>query len=148
MKIFNEKLLQYIEKPINKWEQAIELASELLITNNYVKTDFLTKIIEITNDLGPYYVVAPKLALLHIMPDSTILKTGISFTYFKIPVKFQKEDKYHIKYCLALAAEDNFSHIELLQSIAKLFAKKEFLTSIKNCSSSIELIEIIKQHDN
>ncbi|MFU0252299.1 MULTISPECIES: hypothetical protein [unclassified Spiroplasma] len=38
--------------------------------------------------------------------------------------------------------------MELLQSIAKLFAKKEFLTSIKNCSSSIELIEIIKQHDN
>ncbi|WP_277945760.1 PTS sugar transporter subunit IIA [Spiroplasma citri] len=43
---------------------------------------------------------------------------------------------------------DNFSHIELLQSIAKIFTKKEFLTSIKNCSSTMELIEIIKQYDN
>ncbi|WP_425379739.1 PTS sugar transporter subunit IIA [Spiroplasma endosymbiont of Stenodema calcarata] len=148
MKIFNKKLLQYIKKPIKKWEEAIKVGSNLLIENNYVQNDFPTKIIKITNDLGPYYILAPKLALLHIMPDSTILKTGISFTYFKIPVAFQEEKKYHIKYCLALSAEDNFSHIELLQQIAKLFAKKEFLTDIKKCSSTIELINIVKKYDN
>ncbi len=82
------------------------------------------------------------------MPDSTILKNGISFTYFKIPVAFQEEQKYHINYCLTLSAEDNFSHIELLQQIAKLFSKKEFLTDIKKCSSTIELIKIVLKYDN
>ncbi|WHQ37343.1 PTS sugar transporter subunit IIA [Spiroplasma sp. SV19] len=148
MKIFDEKLLQYIDKPIKKWEEAIKIGSNLLIENDYVQNDFPNKIIEITNDLGPYYILASKLALLHIMPDSTILRTGISFTYFKIPVAFQEEEKYHIKYCLALSAEDNFSHIELLQQIAKLFAKKEFLTDIKKCSSTTELINIVKKYDN
>ncbi|WP_368487191.1 PTS sugar transporter subunit IIA [Spiroplasma sp. DGKH1] len=147
MKLFNKKLINYTDQPVSDWQTGVHLGSQLLINHGYVTPDFPTKVIKITDELGPYYVIAPQLALLHINVDPAILKTGISFTYFKNPIIFKDEPKYHVNFCLALAAVDGNSHMGLLQAVATLFTNQQFLQELKNCSSQKELVKIIKKYD-
>lgn len=147
MKLFEKNMIDYVDSPVADWEQGVELGSQLLISNKYVGQDYIDEIIKITAEHGPYYIIAPHIALLHVAPKENTKANAISFTYFKNPIKFKAEEHYHVNFCLALLAKDNSSHMDILQAVAMLFTNQDFLNELQKCSSKKELIKVFKKYD-
>ncbi|WP_025734157.1 PTS sugar transporter subunit IIA, partial [Williamsoniiplasma luminosum] len=72
MQIFKEELIQFNKKATD-WKNAIKIASKPLLKNGYINENFVPNLISETKRLGPYYILAPNLALGHISPDGSCL---------------------------------------------------------------------------
>ena len=92
-----EKLLQekncYLRDRVQDWKEAVHIACEPLIEQNYCTTAYEAAIYEITERLGPYYVLCENLALIHASNQSGVNDTQMAVTVLKEPVKF-KPDGY------------------------------------------------------
>ncbi|WP_347938187.1 PTS sugar transporter subunit IIA [Mycoplasma feriruminatoris] len=147
--LFKKELVTYIDTKIDSWQQAIYVANDLLLKNDYVDNDFSKEIIELTNQIGPYYIIASQIALLHLTPKDKWKdkNNAISLTVFKHPIDFKEEKRYHVKYCLSLFAKDNHSHIDLLQKFATLFNNKEFLNELEKVQNTQDLLLVLQKYD-
>ncbi|ACU78345.1 PTS sugar transporter subunit IIA [Mycoplasma mycoides] len=147
--LFKEKLVTYIDTKITSWQQAIQIANQLLINNHYIDDNFSKELIELTNKLGPYYIIAPQIALLHLTPKEEWKNknNAISLTVFKEPVVFKDDMKYHVKYCLSLFAKDNYSHIDLLEKFANLFSNKDFLNELEKVKNTQDILLVLQKYD-
>lgn len=71
-----EKLLQekncYLRDRVQDWKEAVHIACEPLIEQNYCTTAYEAAIYEITERLGPYYVLCENLALIHASNQSAV----------------------------------------------------------------------------
>ncbi|CAM3747133.1 Mannitol-specific cryptic phosphotransferase enzyme IIA component [Klebsiella quasivariicola] len=54
---------------IDTWENAIRLAAEPLLAQEYI-----TAILKSHEEIGPYYVLAPGLAMPHARPEQGVLR--------------------------------------------------------------------------
>ncbi|WP_434333214.1 PTS sugar transporter subunit IIA [Mycoplasma capricolum] len=147
--LFKKELVSYIDTEITSWQQAIQIANQLLVKNHYVDDDFSKEIIELTNKIGPYYIIAPQIALLHLTPKEKWKdkNNAISLTVFKYPVIFKQEQRYYVKYCLSLFAKDNHSHIELLQKFAVLFNNKDFINELEKANNTQDILIVLQKYD-
>ncbi|UZK63953.1 PTS sugar transporter subunit IIA [Mycoplasma mycoides subsp. capri] len=147
--LFKEKLVTYIDTKITSWQQAIQIANQLLINNHYIDDNFSKELIELTNKLGPYYIIAPQITLLHLTPKDEWKNknNAISLTVFKEHVVFKDDTKYHVKYCLSLFAKDNYSHIDLLEQFANLFSNKEFLDELEKVKNTQDILLVLQKYD-
>ncbi|AEM68761.1 PTS sugar transporter subunit IIA [Mycoplasma putrefaciens] len=145
--LFKKELIDYIDKKVDSWEQGVEIASQLLIQNGYVDNSYPKEIIKITKQNGPYYIVAPKIALLHLTPKPEWKENVISLTVFKEPIIFKNESRYHVNFCLALLAKDNSSHIDILQKFALLFNNQEFIEQLEKIKNKKDLELVLEKYD-
>ena len=83
-----EKLLQekncYLRDRVQDWKEAVHIACEPLIEQNYCTTAYEDAIYEITERLGPYYVLCENLALIHASNQSGVNDTQMAVTVLKI----------------------------------------------------------------
>ncbi|UWD35080.1 PTS sugar transporter subunit IIA [Mycoplasma cottewii] len=147
--LFKKELINFVDNEINSWQKAIEIASESLIKNNYVDDSYWKEIIEITDKTGPYYIVAPKIALLHLSPkpEWKDKENALSLTVFKNSIKFKQEPRYHVNFCLALFAKDNSSHIDIMQKFAILFTNQKFLAELENAKNIDDVYKVLERYD-
>lgn len=105
--------------------------------------------VKTVENLGPYMILLPDVALFHAPPGEYVHKACLSFVTFKNPVYFTDFDNQRIKCAFALGAVDPESHMEMLQQVAMLLqdktflqiatnngTKKDLLMSINNCLSN------------
>lgn len=71
--------VQIIEQ-VDNWEEAITVSLQSLEEQGYVTEEYAKSIIQITNDMGPYYVLTENVALIHGRPESGVLKKQIAIT--------------------------------------------------------------------
>ena len=90
-----EKLLQekncYLRDRVQDWKEAVHIACEPLIEQNYCTTAYEAAIYEITERLGPYYVLCENLALIHASNQSGVNDTQMAVTVLKESVKFKPD---------------------------------------------------------
>ena len=61
-----------VKQEAKTWEEAIEVCMAPLLENNAVKREYVDAIIARTNELGPFYVLAPGLAMPHERPEKGV----------------------------------------------------------------------------
>ena len=123
-----EKLLQekncYLRDRVQDWKEAVHIACEPLIEQNYCTTAYEAAIYEITERLGPYYVLCENLALIHASNQSGVNDTQMAVTVLKEPVKF-KPDGYDVRVLVTLVAKDSESHMEGIQAVSNIFSDEK-----------------------
>lgn len=136
IKIINESL---------EWEKAINKGVELLVNNDIATYELADSIIENTKKLGPYYVLAPRVALAHTQYGSYNKKIGLSLILFKNPIKFSEEKRHEVNLLFTLSAIDGNSHMDILQKFANLLSDSKIVDQAINCNKETELLEIFKE---
>ena len=58
-----------LKQHASTWEEAIEVCMKPLLEKNAVERSYVDAIIERTKELGPFYVLAPGLAMPHERPN-------------------------------------------------------------------------------
>ena len=128
-----EKLLQekncYLRDRVQDWKEAVHIACEPLIEQNYCTTAYEAAIYEITERLGPYYVLCENLALIHASNQSGVNDTQMAVTVLKEPVKF-KPDGYDVRVLVTLVAKDSESHMEGIQAVSNIFSDEKKVQEI------------------
>lgn len=131
-----------IKSSATNWQEAIDFSMSSLLANHYVNTNYIQAIKDLTITIGPYYILAPGVAMPHARPECGALKTGMSLTLLKQEVKFAEDDE-GIKLLIGLSAASSDSHIGAIQALSELLSEEETLTALLAAKSEKQLAEII-----
>ncbi|EJE3858056.1 PTS mannitol transporter subunit IIA [Escherichia coli] len=126
------------------WQEAIEFSMASLLAINYVNESYIQAIKDSTTRNGPYYILAPGVAMPHARPECGALKTGMSLTLIEQPVYFP-ENNEPIKLLIGLSAADADSHIGAIQALSELLCEDEILEQLLTAISEKQLADIISR---
>jgi PTS system ascorbate-specific IIA component len=104
----------------SNWKQALELAGDALVTSKRTTTQYTEAMVQAFEELGPYMVIAPGIALAHARPSEAVLGTGLSLITLSEPVVFGSEANDPVRLVIGLAAVDHDSHIDLMAALSDL----------------------------
>lgn len=135
-----------IVEHVNDWKEAIIVSLQSLEEQGYVTSEYGKSIIQITEDMGPYYVLTEDVALIHGRPESGVLKKQLAITVLRNPIKFS-EDGYPVRLLVALAATDSESHLSVMQTLAELFMSEGAINDIVNARSVEQIYEYLVEFD-
>ncbi|HQE70733.1 MAG TPA: PTS sugar transporter subunit IIA, partial [Atopobiaceae bacterium] len=72
------------------WEDSVHVAVQPLVDQGYVTSDYIDGIISNAKEYGPYFVIAPELALLHARPEQGVIKRQLAVTVVREGVVFKE----------------------------------------------------------
>ena len=142
-----EKLLQekncYLRDRVLSILAALNAAEDKddLLSDQAVKTAYEAAIYEITERLGPYYVLCENLALIHASNQSGVNDTQMAVTVLKEPVKF-KPDGYDVRVLVTLVAKDSESHMEGIQAVSNIFSDEKKVQEILDATCPKEIFDL------
>lgn len=130
-----------IHEEVENWRQAIEISLRPLVDGGYVEECYINNIIESTLRLGPYYILAKEVALIHGRPEEGVLKKQLAVTVLRKPVQFS-ESSEPVRILIALAAVDSESHLDVMKTIASILMDERKITDIVNGKTNEEIYQL------
>lgn len=124
------------------WQEAIRAAGQLLVETGGVEPRYIEAMIRTAEELGPYIVIAPGIAIPHARPEEGVIKNCFSLITLSPPVEFGNEDNDPVVVVVAFGATDHESHVETLAELARAIAQDRFLEKAKNAPSKKGLLAL------
>jgi PTS system ascorbate-specific IIA component len=116
---------------VTDWEGAISIAVALLEADCRVTSDYLAEVLASNQRLGPYFVVAPGIAIAHAAPGPSVLETGMALLRLEEAV-FSGSNNDPVQLVFAFCAVDSDSHVELLASFAQVMSAEGNMNRLLN----------------
>ncbi|WP_027120208.1 PTS sugar transporter subunit IIA [[Mycoplasma] testudinis] len=140
-----KKLIEIVNNTLD-WKDAIKKGVNLLVKDEACDETYAEAIFESTKKHGPYYVIAPLLALAHAEAGIGVKQVGLSLVLFKEPIMFSSDEKHKVNLLFTLCTTTPDDHIETLQKFATVFANNPNLTKeLIACNSVDDLYEKLKE---
>lgn len=89
------------------WKEAVKIGTDLLEKVGTITPQYYQSILEGVEELGPYFLMAPGMAMPHGRPEGGVLKNSFALVVLKEPVEFGDEDNDPIDILITLAATDS-----------------------------------------
>ena len=132
-----------VKQKAGTWEDAVRITFRPLLEKGVIKEEYIDSVIERTHELGPYYILAPGLAMPHERPEKGVLKDGFSFITLEKPVVFP--DGQDVDILLGFSATSSEVHSnESIPQIVMLFDDEAAFEKIRKAESTDEIIELLK----
>lgn len=128
---------------VTDWSEAVIKSAQILVDGGYVEPRYIDAILASTEKNGPYYVLAPEIAMPHASPNDGVLEGQISLLVLKNPVKFS-EDGFDVRLVFTLAAKDSSAHLEAIQFLAEVFMNEITIQKLIDAEDTSEIIEILQ----
>ncbi|NQE00398.1 PTS sugar transporter subunit IIA, partial [Staphylococcus xylosus] len=116
LEILSADKVQILDK-VETWEQAITIAANPLLTQDYFESSYVTAMIDSVKELGPYIVIAPEIAIAHARPNDDVKHIGLSLLKLNEHINFSEEGHF-ASLIFVLSAVDNDGHLAILRSLA------------------------------
>lgn len=127
---------------VSDWKQAITLSAQPLLVKGAITEDYINAIFNSHQELGPYYVLAPGLAMPHARPEQGAIKNGLSLLHIKQGVSFDADENDPIYVVIMLCALSGEEHINMITALAEIFSDDELLSALLK-ASSMEAIQSV-----
>ncbi|MCH9405790.1 PTS sugar transporter subunit IIA [Pantoea agglomerans] len=141
-KWLNKEKIQYVES-VTDWQEALVVAGRPLLSEGAISQDYIDAIIQQKKEIGPFFVIAPQIAMPHARPEQGAHKLGLSIVLLGTAVKFDSEENDPVKAIFMFAAPDSNSHIEMISQLAEVLSDEEIMAQIFNASSKEALMTIL-----
>lgn len=128
---------------VRGWQQAVREAGSLLVNAGAVEPRYVEAMVQMVQEMGPYIVIAPGVALPHARPEDGVRKACMSLVTLSPPVNFGNKYNDPVKLVVAFGTTDNKAHIEALAELARLLGDSSILESLKQASSPEEILKLI-----
>ena len=106
----------------SSWPAAIRAAGQGLVDQGAAEARYVERCVAQVEEVGPYIVVAPGIALAHARPEDGALALGISVAVLDRPVAFGHAANDPVDVVLAFCSPDRDSHVGLLSALARRLA--------------------------
>jgi PTS system ascorbate-specific IIA component len=107
------------------WRAAVGLAGDALVTSGATAPAYTDEMIATVEQLGPYIVIAPGIALAHARPSPAIHHAGISLVTLARPVPFGHRTNDPVTLVVGLAAPDEEGHVTALSTLAEFLSDED-----------------------
>ena len=131
---------------VKNWQEALSAGVQLLIDAGGAEPRYLDNIFKMIEELGPYVVIAPGLALGHSGPESGVNFTCFSLVTLKEAVPFGVPDNDPIGIIFSFAAPNKEAHMQALRQMAMFCMVKKNLESIRKAEKVSEVRDLLKQY--
>ncbi|WP_173915292.1 BglG family transcription antiterminator [Halobacillus sp. Marseille-Q1614] len=142
--LLTDQTIQFKDN-VQSWEEAIRVAAQPLIDQQSIKPHYVQAMIDNVNELGPYIVIAPGIAIPHARPETGVEQLGMSFLRLKEPVYFSEKEKHRAQLIIVLAAIDNQTHLKALAQLTELLSEEDNVEKLISASDSKTVIDLINQ---
>ncbi len=129
---------------VSDWKQAIRLSAQPLLAKETMTEAYIDAIFNSHQELGPYYVLAPGLAMPHARPEQGAIKNGLSLLHIKQGVSFDAEENDPVYVVIMLCALSGDEHINMITALADIFSDDERLSALLKASLIEEIQRVIK----
>ncbi|MDM5188977.1 BglG family transcription antiterminator [Bacillus sp. DX4.1] len=149
--MLNELLVEdhiQFQDRVDSWEEAITVASEPLLKKGCISEKYIQAMIESVIELGPYIVIAPKIAIPHARPETGVKKLGMSLLQLKEGVLFSEKQEHSVNLVIVLAAIDNETHLKALAQLSDMLSQTENIEMLIHSNSKEKMLEMINQYSN
>lgn len=138
----NNEKIQYVES-VADWKQAIQIAGLPLLNEGAISQSYIEAIIRLKEEIGPYFVIAPRIAMPHARPEEGAQALGLSVVKLAKPVVFNADENDPVDTLFMFAAPDSNSHIEMISQLAELLSDESEMEKVFNARSKEELNAIL-----
>ena len=121
------------------WRETFELAGLGLVESSRTTSAYTNEMIQAFEELGPYMVIAPGIALAHGRPSESVLATGLSLVTLSTPVVFGSTANDPVSLVIGLAAVDHDSHIDLMAALSELLMSEDTVNLLLNATNESEV---------
>lgn len=126
------------------WQDAVKIGVDLLVEADIVEPRYYQAILDGVAQFGPYFVIAPGLAMPHGRPEEGVKSTGFSLVTLKTPLVFNHEDNDPVDILITMAAVDATTHQEIgIMQIVNLFEDEANFDRLRACRSEQEVLDLI-----
>jgi PTS system ascorbate-specific IIA component len=101
------------------WRAAVRAAAQLLVDAEAAVPRYVDRCIATVEELGPYMVVAPGVALAHARPEDGAVALGLSAVTLREPVEFGHAENDPVDVVFAFGSPDRNQHVGLLGALAR-----------------------------
>ncbi|MET3696255.1 PTS system IIA component (L-Asc family) [Bacillus oleivorans] len=140
---FLEERLVALDVEVTSSNQAIEAAGALLVNENAVEETYVKAMLQSYQKNGPYFVLAPMIALPHARPEDGVKEASVSFVRLKYPVEFGSKWNDPVKFVFALGASSSNEHLQILQKLTMLLNEPSNLEQLERATSYQDIKKII-----
>lgn len=141
-KWLNSEKIQYVDR-VADWKEAIRFAGQPLLNEGAVAQRYIDAIIRQKEEIGPYFVIAPHIAMPHARPEEGASQLGLSIVKLGQAVKFDSDDNDPVDVIFMFSAPDSHSHIEMISQLAEVLSDEETMERIFNARSAAALKRIL-----
>lgn len=131
---------------VSDWQEAVRKGGELLVKNKKATSEYITSMIHVVKDIGPYIVVAPGIAIPHARPEDGAKAVGLSMVTLEKAVNFGNPDNDPVSIIICLCSTDSESHLKALSSLVEFLSLDSNVTAIKKASSKEEVMNLVEKY--
>lgn len=135
---FAENSLRVFAAALDR-EHAIELAGDLLVSSGRVTPEYTVAMVDVLESHGPYFVIAPGIALAHAKPSEFVISSGLSLVTLAEPIVFGNEANDPVELVFGLCAVDHDSHLEMLAELSNLLSDNEAVNILLNAGDTEQI---------
>lgn len=122
------------------WKEAVRLGVDLLVRAGTVEPRYYDAIVKMTSELGPWYILAPGLAMPHGRPEEGVKENSFALVTLRTPVNFGDPDNDPIDILITLAATDpKTMNEESIVEVATFFDDEERIQRIRAAKNHKDL---------
>ncbi|WP_089527801.1 PTS sugar transporter subunit IIA [Pantoea ananatis] len=138
----NAEKIQYIER-VSDWKAAIQVAGDPLLSEGAISQDYIDTIIRLKQETGPYFVIAPRIAMPHARPEQGAKKLGLSVVKLANPVTFDAGENDPVDILFMFSAPDSNSHIEMISQLAEVLTDDDVMERVYQAQSQHVLCAVL-----
>lgn len=140
----NINLRVEVVNSVNNWQEAIDIASSMLIKDKCVTKEYVEEIKENIETNGEKFLVDHDIFLAHSRPGNKVNKNALSFLKINEGTIFPNVKNKKIKLVFIISALSSKQHMNWLKRFAKIMDDIELVTKLNNAQSKEEILEIFK----
>ncbi|MEH7299145.1 BglG family transcription antiterminator [Neobacillus drentensis] len=135
-----------LKNEVSDWKEAIQVASEPLLQEGLITDKYVEVMISNVNNMGPYIVIAPKVAIPHARPEDGVNKLSMSLLKLSKTVPFSEKSKHAIQIVIVLAAVDGETHLKALSQLSKMLSDQKGTNQILLANSPEGIFELVNAY--
>lgn len=143
MKFLDEKLVE-VGVEVQSAQEAIKEAGRLLFLEDLVEESYIEAMVNAYQENGPYFVLAPRIAIPHARPEDGVKEASVSFVQLEKPVVFGHISNDPVQLVFGLGASSSGQHLELLRKLTTLLNDPDNVTELINAKSYEDVKKTLK----
>ena len=126
------------------WRAAVRLAGDALVASGATTPAYTDEMVATVEQLGPYIVIAPGIALAHSRPSPAVRRAAISLVALLEPVAFGHRENDPVRLVIGLAAVDEEGHITALSTLAELLSDETRREGLIEAADAGEVAQMVR----
>jgi mannitol operon transcriptional antiterminator len=125
------------------WQEAVRASGSLLVRAEKVEPRYVEGMIRMVQEIGPYIVIAPGVALPHARPEDGVRETCMSLVTLNPPVAFGNKNNDPVELVVAFGSPDSKGHMEALAELARLLENEATLNALKTAACPRDIVAVV-----